>query len=66
MGEWSKYSCGASVVVQQAPEALLALNSRFDPCLEFTLCREQQNVSFSLVIPFTVIMCQELRQPSPE
>ena len=59
-GVESKYSCGISVILQQATEPLTAAYSGAWLVLTHLVPREQQNVVFSLVIPLAVKMVDEL------
>ena len=59
-GVWSKNSCGAPVVFQQASEAFTTDNRSTTPNAPIVVRREQQGVVFTLVIPFCVVVLGEL------
>ena len=60
---WSKYLCGTAVIVQQTAEPLLAPNRRSDICQQRLYGRDQEDVSFPLVIAFLCDSAPEI--PSP-
>ena len=57
---WSKNSCGAPVVFQQASEAFSTDDCSTAPSALGIVRREQQEVVFTLVIPFCVVVLGEL------
>ena len=63
---WPKYSRGAAIVVQQTAESPLASHSRSEYCSRLVRGSEGQNIAFSLVITFGVVVHQELSQRPPE
>ena len=65
VANWSKYLCGTGVVVQQTAQSRPPLNGRSDVWLQRRR-REQQDVTFALVIAFSMIVLQKFRQDSPQ
>jgi hypothetical protein len=53
---WSKYSCGAFVILEQSAESVMTLNRVTLPELLVAPIWEEQPVAFPLVISFGVIM----------
>jgi hypothetical protein len=63
---WSKNSCGAPVVFQQASKAFSMDNCSTVPSAPIIVRREQQEVAFTLVIPLCVVVLGELSYGAPQ
>ena len=63
---WSKYSCGAAVVPEQAAEAFSTADATSPTGLKRSRGGEEQNVVLALVVAFFVIMLLELGERLPQ
>ena len=57
-----KYSCGTTVVFEQAAKALSAYDRSPKPAVDRSVGRKQQDVALALVIPLRMKMLHELTQ----
>ncbi len=62
----SKYSCSSGVVPKQAAQTLSAFDATADGAVRPDRLREQQNISFTLMVPLTVKVRNVLAQRPPE
>jgi len=61
LGVWSKYSCDATVIVfEEPPEAFSTADVRSAACSPIVSRREQQEIVFTLVVSFSMIVLCEL------
>ena len=64
---WSKNSCGSPVVVlQEAAQSLFAAHSAIEGTHSLFSCWKEQNIFFTLMVSFLMVVLGERRYRSPQ